>query len=293
MGAFEYKQAEEIRDVFKCRGVRYLFIGKSGAILLGYPDTTQDADLFVETSETNGRALVEALKDLQFDLNESECAEIRRGKCQLRPGSAGVTRAGSPCRISVFTRRARRATARHPKFFLFDAGVFRSLRPRGPLDSPGDIEGAALEGLVVQHLRAWNAYRGARPRRHACTEREPAGPRRSPPAWPGLRRIRWGQREIIPHPEGKGSWAGTVKKRRKTLASTKRRFIDPGLSCGLPRPASSCAVPRLRAGPCRGIPEGGAVSATTWFGQSNASRISKPLFPRPARGPSLLAPLAA
>jgi hypothetical protein len=27
------------------RGVRYLFIGKSGAILLGYPDTTQDADV--------------------------------------------------------------------------------------------------------------------------------------------------------------------------------------------------------------------------------------------------------
>jgi predicted AAA+ superfamily ATPase len=63
-------------------------------------------------------------------------------------------------RLPVFTRRAKRATARHPKFFLFDAGVFRSLRPTGPLDRPEEIEGAALEGLVVQHLRAWNAYRG-------------------------------------------------------------------------------------------------------------------------------------
>jgi hypothetical protein len=45
--AFEYAQAEEIRDVFARHGVRYLFLGKSGAILLGYPDTTQDADLFV------------------------------------------------------------------------------------------------------------------------------------------------------------------------------------------------------------------------------------------------------
>lgn len=43
---FEYAQAEEIRDSFARHGVRYLFIGKSGAILLGYPDTTQDADLF-------------------------------------------------------------------------------------------------------------------------------------------------------------------------------------------------------------------------------------------------------
>jgi len=61
-------------------------------------------------------------------------------------------------RLPVFSRRAGRATAAHPKFFLFDAGVFRSLRPRGPLDRPEEIEGAALEGLVAQHLRAWAAY---------------------------------------------------------------------------------------------------------------------------------------
>ena len=48
MAAFEYRQALEIRDVFSRHGCHYLFIGKSGAILLGFPDTTQDADLFVE-----------------------------------------------------------------------------------------------------------------------------------------------------------------------------------------------------------------------------------------------------
>ena len=42
----------------------------------------------------------------------------------------------------------------HQKFFFFDAGVFRSLRPRGPLDAPEEIEGLALESLVAQHLRA-------------------------------------------------------------------------------------------------------------------------------------------
>lgn len=61
-------------------------------------------------------------------------------------------------RVPVFTRRARRATAVHPKFYIFDAGVFRSVRPRGPLDRPEEIGGAALEGLVAQHLRAWIAY---------------------------------------------------------------------------------------------------------------------------------------
>jgi len=33
MAAFDYRQALEIRDVFERRGVEYLFIGKSGAVL--------------------------------------------------------------------------------------------------------------------------------------------------------------------------------------------------------------------------------------------------------------------
>lgn len=48
MAGFEYRQAEEIRDAFSQHKVRYLFLGKSGAILLGFPDTTQDADVFPE-----------------------------------------------------------------------------------------------------------------------------------------------------------------------------------------------------------------------------------------------------
>jgi len=63
-------------------------------------------------------------------------------------------------RIQVFTKRAMRATIHHPKFYYFDAGVFRSLRPRGALDRPEEIDGAALEGLIAQHLVAWNAYSG-------------------------------------------------------------------------------------------------------------------------------------
>lgn len=58
-------------------------------------------------------------------------------------------------RLPVFSRRAKRALASHPKFFFFDAGVYRSLRPKGPLDDPQLINGAAFETLVAQHLRAW------------------------------------------------------------------------------------------------------------------------------------------
>jgi len=62
-------------------------------------------------------------------------------------------------KLPVFAKRARRAVVAHPKFYFFDTGVFQSLRPQGPLDRPEEIAGAALEGLVAQHLRAWNAYR--------------------------------------------------------------------------------------------------------------------------------------
>ena len=61
-------------------------------------------------------------------------------------------------RVGSFSKRAQRAIVSHSKFYLFDAGVFRSLRPRGPLDRPQEIDGQALEGLVAQHLRAWIEY---------------------------------------------------------------------------------------------------------------------------------------
>jgi len=61
-------------------------------------------------------------------------------------------------RIPVFTKRAKRALVSHPKFYFFDAGIFRTIRPKGPLDQPEEIDGAALEGLVAQHLKAWIAY---------------------------------------------------------------------------------------------------------------------------------------
>lgn len=61
-------------------------------------------------------------------------------------------------RLPVFSKRASRTTVAHPKFFFFDTGVFRKIRPRGPLDSPSEIDGAALETLFLQHLRAYNDY---------------------------------------------------------------------------------------------------------------------------------------
>lgn len=65
-------------------------------------------------------------------------------------------------RIPVFKKRAKRHLTMHPKFYFFDTGIFRSLRPAGPLDRSNEIDGCSLEGLIAQHLIAWNAYAGDR-----------------------------------------------------------------------------------------------------------------------------------
>ena len=104
MAAFDYRQAEEIRDALASHGVRYLFIGKAAAILLGFPDTTQDADIFAERSPENGRALVAALRQLGFALSDDHARDIERGKdfVQLKNGPFDVDLVFAPDGIERF-----------------------------------------------------------------------------------------------------------------------------------------------------------------------------------------------
>ena len=80
MGAFDYRQAEEVRDAFARHRVRYLFLGKSGAILLGFPDTTQDADLFVEKTPENCQAIKDALLELEFSLTDNQIQQLLQAR---------------------------------------------------------------------------------------------------------------------------------------------------------------------------------------------------------------------
>ena len=61
-------------------------------------------------------------------------------------------------RLPVFSRKAKRRLISQNKFYFFDAGVFRAIRPTGPLDSDAELDGPALETLVLQELRAINDY---------------------------------------------------------------------------------------------------------------------------------------
>jgi hypothetical protein len=110
MAAFEYRQAQELRDAFARWGVQYLFLGKSGAILLGFPDTTQDVDVFPLRTADNGRALVAALRELGFALTETQAEEIERGKdfVQLKNGPFDVDLVFAPDGIEDFAQAWKR-----------------------------------------------------------------------------------------------------------------------------------------------------------------------------------------
>ena len=110
MPAISYRQVEELRDALQRHGVQYLFIGKTGAILHGFPDTTQDADLFVQKTIRNGNAAIQALQELGFELTPRQSDEIRRGKdfVQLKNGPFDVDLVFAPDGIERFEDAWRR-----------------------------------------------------------------------------------------------------------------------------------------------------------------------------------------
>jgi hypothetical protein len=77
---FSPEQAQQVAAAFAKHQVDYMFIGKSGAILLGYPGTTQDVDVFPRKSDENGMRIVAALSELGFVIDELLETEIVRGK---------------------------------------------------------------------------------------------------------------------------------------------------------------------------------------------------------------------
>ncbi len=101
---FNPLQAQEVAKAFNKAGVDYLFIGKSAAILLGYPGTTQDVDVFPDKSAENGRRMFKALLELGFNLDDNTQAEIIRGKdfVQLKDGPFDLDLIFAPDGIESF-----------------------------------------------------------------------------------------------------------------------------------------------------------------------------------------------
>jgi hypothetical protein len=103
---FSPAQAQEVAAAFAAYEVDYMFIGKSGAILLGYPGTTQDVDVFPRKDRENGKRIVAALEKLSFTLEDNLKEEIIRGKdfVQIKTGPFDIDLVFAPDGIDSFEK---------------------------------------------------------------------------------------------------------------------------------------------------------------------------------------------
>lgn len=98
------QQVREVAHSMKEEGVVYLLIGKGAAIIHGFPDTTQDTDIFVLKSAENTKALARAVRRLGFKLTDAQEKEIHAGKdfVQLRSGPFDLDLVFAPDGIESF-----------------------------------------------------------------------------------------------------------------------------------------------------------------------------------------------
>lgn len=108
---FNPLQAQEVAEAFGAAGVDYLFIGKGAAILLGFPGTTQDVDVFPAKDADNGRRLVTAVRKLGFMIDDTVERDIIAGKdfIQLTDGPFDLDIVFAPDGIENYTEAKRRA----------------------------------------------------------------------------------------------------------------------------------------------------------------------------------------
>lgn len=151
---FTPAQAEELAAAFAREEVDYLFIGKSGAILLGYPDTTQDVDVFLPPSRSNAERVLRALRTLGFELDAALTISILSSSeiILLKKGPFALDLIHAPDGIESFAAAKSRAVledGRFPVASLDD--IIASKRATGREKDLADL--GRLEHFRSEYLR--------------------------------------------------------------------------------------------------------------------------------------------
>ncbi len=151
---FTPAQAEELAAAFTREGVDYLFIGKSGAILLGYPETTQDIDIFLPRSRENAERVLRALRSLGFDLDAASTVSILTGSeiILLKGGPFALDLIHAPDGIESFkSAKSRRVleAGRFPVASLDD--IIASKKATGREKDLSDVK--CLEQFRSEYMR--------------------------------------------------------------------------------------------------------------------------------------------
>ena len=223
---------ERLRDTLAKHEVEYLLIGKMAAIVQGFPDTTQDADLFVERSAVNGTRLVEALRDLGFELAPEQVKQIQQGKdfIQVRTGPFDVDIVHAPDGIERYEDARQRGQQKDRETLprLRDFATYLKENP-----PPGRLQ------LPARRYRASDPQVAAAPERPSRSGNDKAGdlhPGDAIPCRAGFPRLA-SSRPHAEHPQ-----------RTRPLS----REASPALTAGARR-----RRPRLRRVRRSGLPAGG------------------------------------
>ena len=101
---FELAQARELAEAFADEEIEYLFLGKAGAILLGYPGTTMDVDIFAPKNRENAIKCVRAMRKLGFEIDSNTESALIEGKdfVQIKDGPFDVDIVHAPDGIDSF-----------------------------------------------------------------------------------------------------------------------------------------------------------------------------------------------
>ncbi|MGI8432402.1 MAG: hypothetical protein ACR2MW_08955 [Chthoniobacterales bacterium] len=151
---FTPSQAEELAAAFGREGVDYLFIGRSGAILLGYPESTQDVDIFLPRSRENAERVLRALAHLGFTLDPALTVSIFSGSeiVLMKKGPFALDLIHAPDGIDSFAAAKKRsvlAGGRFPVAALDD--IIASKRATGREKDWSDLR--RLEQFREEYLR--------------------------------------------------------------------------------------------------------------------------------------------
>lgn len=127
-------RAKQVAEIFKQHGIAYLFIGKFGAILYGYPGTTQDIDIFPLKEKSNCKKLINALEELGFRLDANLKEAITQGKdfIQIRGGPFPIDIIFAPDGIDSFEGAQKRGKLIDRLFFCASIDdIIKSKRAAG------------------------------------------------------------------------------------------------------------------------------------------------------------------
>lgn len=151
---FTPAQAEELAAAFAREEVDYLFIGKSGAILLGYPDTTQDVDIFLPRSRENAARVLRALDALGFELDPALTVSILSGSdiVLMKQGPFALDLIHAPDGIESFEKARGRRTLEEGRFPVASLDdIIASKRATGREKDVTDVR--RLEQFQIEYER--------------------------------------------------------------------------------------------------------------------------------------------